>query len=221
MMSTAAPARGRCSKCRPKCGFNQLCSDTQVLSLLQEVPNETDLFSFHLTKPWQREERRKALIELAPAGEQFGVLGWTGQRKGVGAVRSGDLGIGNAACGQHSAPAPRRTAGSGDLGMLPVASIQLLPQGQQSRSQPWLWLCRCEWVRGRFLGFSPVIPNALPAELASFPPAFYCLPQVVGKDLFPFFNYYYFFNFFFCYYNAVKTCIDSGSFIFLVLGALA
>lgn len=49
-------------------------------------------------------------------------------------------------------------------------------------------------------GFSPVIPNALPAELASFPPAFCCLLQVVGKGLFSFLFFYY--------YYAVKTCID-------------
>lgn len=102
---------------------------------------------------------RKALIELAlaTAGEWFGALGWTGQCKGVGAAGSGNWELGMLPVAstqlltQHWAPLSSKESCSGwELGMLPaVASTQLLPQGEQGRSQ--LWLCRCEWVRGRFL----------------------------------------------------------------------
>lgn len=116
---------------------------------------------------------RKALIELAPAaaGEIWGAglaLELQGWELGIGNWGLGMLPvastywgcclwpalIGDAVCGQHSAPALRTRAG---------------------HSPPWLGHRHCAGVSGSGKCFSPVIPNAVPAELGSFPPAFYCL----------------------------------------------
>lgn len=60
MMSTGqqarSSARGKLNKYELKCGFNQLPLDTQVFKCLQEVRNETGLFSFHLAKKRQQEK---------------------------------------------------------------------------------------------------------------------------------------------------------------------
>lgn len=45
------------SKHELQCGFNQCSLDTQVFKFLQEVCNETGLFSFHLTRKQQGEKK--------------------------------------------------------------------------------------------------------------------------------------------------------------------
>lgn len=168
-MSTAAPARGQSGKSHLKCGFNQLCSDTQLLSFVLEVPNETALFSFHLTKAWLRQESPD-WARSSRGGRQIWGAGLDGAVPRHWSCRAGnwdwdwELGI-----------------GLGMLSVYPKDSRVTVLAGWDTGTL--VRLCRCEWLRE---SFSPVIPNALPAELASFPPAFCCLLQVVGKGLFPF-----------------------------------
>lgn len=185
-MSMVAPAQGRFGKYDLKCGFNQLCSDTQVLSFLQEVPNEAALFSFHLTKPQQREESP----DWARPGHGRRVIwgtGLDGAARRCWSCRVWELGIGNAACGQHSAPHSALSSPQlqGELQWLGIGNAACC--GQHSAPAPRRAGQVTAVAVQVWVGQGKVSLLSLPAESSPFPPAFYCLLQVVGKDLFPFF----------------------------------
>lgn len=149
MISTGrlcSTASGKLSKYKLKCGFNQRSLDTQVFEFLQEVCNETGLFSFHLAK---KQEQEKKSVGLCPGWRASHCLRATlGTRLDGAAQRS--WGASLPSQGMLSVANTHTFISSEEVRAVPATHGLLAGMQPGGSSSPELRLYRCKMVRRRY-----------------------------------------------------------------------